>query len=103
MMVKLWMRNFAQQNLNRFPPANGGYAGVRPTFKSCAPTKPCPQEKSPQVTAVLRCGKPRRRNAPILHFQLRSATLHRSSPATGLHLSHSVMSNWEMEGNYPEE
>jgi hypothetical protein len=67
MGVKLWMRNFAQQNLNRFPPANGGYAGVRPTFKSCAPTKPCPQEKSPQVTAVLRCGKPRRRNAPILH------------------------------------
>ena len=65
MGVKLWMRNFAQQNLNRFPPANGGYAGVRPTFKSCAPTKPCPQEKSPQVTAVLRCGKPRRRNAPI--------------------------------------
>jgi hypothetical protein len=75
MGVKLWMRNFAQQNLNRFPPANGGYAGVRPTFKSCAPTKPCPQEKSPQVTAVLRCGKPRRRNAPILHFQLRSETL----------------------------
>ena len=29
MGVKLWMRNFAQQNLNRFPPANGGYAGER--------------------------------------------------------------------------
>lgn len=63
MGVKLWMRNFAQQNLNRFPPANGGYAGVRPTFKSCAPTKPCPQEKSPQITAVLRRGKPHRRSA----------------------------------------
>ena len=46
MMVKLWMRNFAQQNLNRFPPANGGYAGVRPTFKSCAPTKPARRRRA---------------------------------------------------------
>ena len=64
MGVKLWMRKFDQQNLNRFPPANGGYAGVQLTFKSCAPTRTCSQEKSPHVTAVLRCGKPRRRNAP---------------------------------------
>ena len=62
MMVKLWMRKLDQQNLNRSPPANGGHAGVRPTFKSCAPMRICPQEKSPQITAVLRCGKPHRRS-----------------------------------------
>jgi len=28
MGVKLWMRKSDRQNLNRFPPANGGYAGV---------------------------------------------------------------------------
>jgi hypothetical protein len=47
MGVKLWMRNFAQQNLNRFPPANGGYAGVRLTFKSCAPTRTLPAGEEP--------------------------------------------------------
>jgi hypothetical protein len=63
-MVKLWMRKYDQQNLSRFPPANGGYAGVQPTFKTCAPTRSCSQEKSPHITAVLRGGEPRRRNAP---------------------------------------
>ncbi len=65
MGVKLWMRKLDQQNFNRSPPANGGYAGIRPTFKSCAPTRTCLQEESPQITAVLRCGEPRRRNATL--------------------------------------
>lgn len=47
MGVKLWMRKSDRQHLNRFPPANGGYTGVRPTFKSCAPKRTCSQEKRP--------------------------------------------------------
>lgn len=76
MGVKLWMRKSDQQNLNRFPPANGGYAGVRPTFKSCAPTRKCPQEKSPHITADPRCGKPHRRSAatsPLNGIQIKKA------------------------------
>ncbi len=65
MGVKLWLRKLDQQNLNRSPPANGGYAGVQPTFKSRAPTRTCSQEKSPKIAAVLRCGEPRRRNAAL--------------------------------------
>lgn len=89
MGVKLWMRNFAQQNLNRFPPANGGYAGVRPTFKSCTPTKPCPQEKSLQITAVLRRGKPHRRSAatsPLNGIRIQKklpANCRQPSPSSG--------------------
>ena len=36
MGVKLWMRKYAQQNLNRFPPANGGYAGGARRFRRSA-------------------------------------------------------------------
>lgn len=64
MGVKLWTRKFDQQNLNRSPPGNGGYAGVQPAFKFCAPMRTCSQEESPQITAVLWCVEPRRRNAP---------------------------------------
>ena len=38
----------------------------RITFKVCAPMRIGWQEESPQDTAVLRCGNPRRRSASIL-------------------------------------
>ena len=47
------------------PPANGSYTGGRPTFEVCAPMSQGSQEKSPQITAVLRWGEPHRRSAPI--------------------------------------
>ena len=71
MGVKLWMRKclrgaFAKsvQEVSGRSSGEEVLAGVRPTFKACAPTRTCSQEKGPQITAVLRRGMPHRRRAP---------------------------------------
>lgn len=56
----------------RSPPANGGYAGGRPAYKSCAPMRASSQEESAKITGVLRLAEPHRSRAPDPGNQLRS-------------------------------
>lgn len=54
------------------PPANGGFAGGRPTYESCAPMRPGSQEESATITGVLRLAEPHRSRVPDPDAHLRS-------------------------------
>ncbi|OUL07574.1 hypothetical protein B0533_13355 [Sedimentibacter sp. SX930] len=54
----------ATQRMSGLSSDEEALAGVARLVGCCAPTRTCSQEKGPQITAVLRRGEPRRRNAP---------------------------------------